>query len=961
MGNFSRVQLLSILILLLLTPFRQSNAQGVVFDDSDSGVLRLSNAVYELGLSAENGAILYLFDKNENSHTTLGSNNECLWGVYETQFTLYEGGCLFEANGSKRFEYEWLPEVNQLVLTYRSSVQDDYVAAEVRLTASDSSWLDLALQIENGWNTPIEYILFPSDLLFESARIEEGILPLLPGVGLNEGFFEDNRTYVASYPAPLFADYTAVSLDTTNLTLYSIANPDKIQPVHIGFIFNGGAPASTVLHHTFEDHVESGSQWQSPTVRLHVGESFVETAVAYRENNQLDQTPSLSEKLGNQYHNVVSAPLLKADMWQLESQLNVTFESYKTEVFPHLPTPALFHPVTFWDGAFDDQYPDLLPTNPSLGTVAELADLFQDAQERGMLVMPYTNPTWWDDEAETTQSLSQTVGIERFAALNRQDEPIYEVYNGKGGYVVSPTSPEVQNALEQSVAEMLNILPSDLLFEDQIGARPPKLDFNAFSEHPTDYVLGWLAHTKKFAAETSLMTEGGYDALLETEAGFHSSILLSQRLGATDDWWGDDQWRPLPIATLMGRDKTLFYQHNLAPQTMTTDEATLSWNSGMGYMLSYDLFDSMFGGGLTDPWLDIVSHFQKEVLAQYAGERVVDFRNIAANVTETTFETTAVITNWHHEPYEVGDSTISPNGMLIQNKNGDFQAGLFSIFAGKSLAEPTYIIQNNEFNALTLWHSSPAEIIFELPLPEGWSEEDSFVLQKLDALGQVVSEAPIRLLDGVLRYTHAGLNSLANVDQYRILNRSIFLQTFYPIAFNQKTFAPDLVVDSLLVGGDTVQLTIVNQGDRPTESGFWVDLYIDPDVAPTAVNQTWDQLGDHGLVWGVSESIPVNGRLTLTLNDAYYAPAQSNPIHIEGGTPIYLQVDSFALGATYGAVLETHEIDGQETNNIIFVTSQQSYNSAYANWAHPSMDNFTPLPSRYVKIKKFLEKESTQI
>ncbi len=55
-------------------------------------------------------------------------------------------------------------------------------------------------------------------------------------------------------------------------------------------------------------------------------------------------------------------------------------------------------------------------------------------------------------------------------------------------------------------------------------------------------------------------------------------------------------WRPYPLATLMTRDKTLFYQHDLAPETMTVDKATLTWNLAYGYMLSYDVSSQYLGG-----------------------------------------------------------------------------------------------------------------------------------------------------------------------------------------------------------------------------------------------------------------------------------------------------------------------------------------------------------------------------
>jgi len=134
--------------------------------------------------------------------------------------------------------------------------------------------------------------------------------------------------------------------------------------------------------------------------------------------------------------------------------------------------------------------------------------------------------------------------------------------------------------------------------------------------------------------------------------------------------------------------------------------------------------------------------------------------------------------------------------------------------------------------------------------------------------------------------------------------------------------APDLVVDNILVTSDSAQVVIKNQGDGPVlpVNAFWVDLYVDPDPIPTAVNQTWDYLCDQGIVWGVTApALPLEpgGTLTLTIGDDYHSENYSYfPGALPPGTPIYVQVDSADVQTTHGAVLEIHEIMGDPYNNI---------------------------------------------
>jgi predicted outer membrane repeat protein len=140
---------------------------------------------------------------------------------------------------------------------------------------------------------------------------------------------------------------------------------------------------------------------------------------------------------------------------------------------------------------------------------------------------------------------------------------------------------------------------------------------------------------------------------------------------------------------------------------------------------------------------------------------------------------------------------------------------------------------------------------------------------------------------------------------------------YLPMLLNEFGQAPDLVVDNLTAGNNTVIVVIKNIGNAPATDAFWVDVYLNPSTTPTQVNQVWQDLSSQGLVWGVTTSIPVDGTLTLTLGDAYYRPDFSN---FEGvltaSTPAYAQVDSVNLQTNYGGVLENHEIKGGAYNNI---------------------------------------------
>lgn len=148
-------------------------------------------------------------------------------------------------------------------------------------------------------------------------------------------------------------------------------------------------------------------------------------------------------------------------------------------------------------------------------------------------------------------------------------------------------------------------------------------------------------------------------------------------------------------------------------------------------------------------------------------------------------------------------------------------------------------------------------------------------------------------------------------------------EIFIPFAPGGYAPAPDLIVTNVEASNTTVSVTIENQGNIATSSGFWVDFYVDPSPAPTEEDQVWQQVAAEGIVWGVNESVGVGQSLTLTFSTApgatnqYYSAVNSLfSGTMAVGTPVYAHVDSSHANTIYGGVLENHEIGGTPYNNI---------------------------------------------
>jgi uncharacterized repeat protein (TIGR01451 family) len=209
-------------------------------------------------------------------------------------------------------------------------------------------------------------------------------------------------------------------------------------------------------------------------------------------------------------------------------------------------------------------------------------------------------------------------------------------------------------------------------------------------------------------------------------------------------------------------------------------------------------------------------------------------------------------------------------------------------------------------------------------LTYGWAQTGGTSVTLSDA----AAESPTFTAPGsatVLTFTLSVTDSLGMADPTPdqvvvTVTEVVTHYVFLPVLANNSFVAPDLVVQSITATGTDVQVVVANQGDAPVTGEFWVEAYVDPDPAPTAVNQPWWDLGDEGIFWGVSQDLlPLDPgeTITLTVGDASYDADYSRVSWpLAAGTPVYAQVDAYDEDTTYGAVLESHEITGAPYNNI---------------------------------------------
>jgi hypothetical protein len=316
---------------------------------------------------------------------------------------------------------------------------------------------------------------------------------------------------------------------------------------------------------------------------------------------------------------------------------------------------------------------------------------------------------------------------------------------------------------------MTQDVPSDLLFEDQIGARPWLFDHNAASPYPNSYIDGWLQHVWTYRGAL-LMTELGFDRLAESETGFHGSVLLPQRFGLTPGWWGD-AWHPYPLAQILARDKVLFYQHDLAPETFTFDKGTLAWNMAFGAMLSYDLVQSSYGGGVASDWVNLVAVFQKHVFSRYAGERITDYASLQPEVTQTSFETFTATANWDdNSSYATAGYVLPPQGALVKKNDGTLVAGVFTGYNGAALsAGDHYLVEERKSDQIIVRQPMGAATSLTIRLLPGWTSATRLEAWAFDKGDRYLGKTAVAVTTVAATFTYERQLAGQAVAYYKIL------------------------------------------------------------------------------------------------------------------------------------------------------------------------------------------------
>lgn len=697
---------------------------GIGFAENQADRIRLWNDThYEFAFRKADGRLLYIVDKTTGGQVSPGN----VYGPWVLRFsngTWLDGASFSTTNPSRLFSYAWDAQQSVLTLTY---VATGTYASQVTITiqATEGPELESTLWISNNSGFEVELLAYPVQLSFQRSQIDAVYVPYLEGMKLLPSFFAGYE-YTARYPGAMFADFAYTDMSLGTFAVFS--DQDLAEPVipATWHILRDDSYAGGVhkYHHDYEMALGAGHQWTSPQIVFSVGSSLAEAMDSYWTRGGFDSLPTLEQKLGaTLFEKLAGAVLLKAGF----AQGGWTFASLQSFV-NNLPVDNLLHIVTFWPNGFDENYPDYLPPNPALGTLADFQSMVSNVRASGHLVMPYTNPTWWDDQSPTLASLG--TGI---VAKDRSGGLIWETYNGHGGYVVSPASPDVIARQDQTRTEFTQTAPCDLMFEDQVGARSaPTYDGNPAAPDPILYAQGLIEVAERSSQALPVMTEGGCDRLTQFESGFCNSHTIGWH------WWPSTTYASYPMAPLWAHENLFFSSHNLAGEVMANDLPLMTYYVSIGYSLTHNV------AALDASWLEVLDTYQKHLIARLVGVGMSSYEYLGTDgQTRTTYDDGTVITaNLTSNNMQVGTHSVAPNGFLVE-KDGNVLGGVATVLHGQPLAGflPHYLVFEYGAYAIKVFQPEGDAGLVPMTRPAAWTDSNRIRAYGVKADGTEISHA----------------------------------------------------------------------------------------------------------------------------------------------------------------------------------------------------------------------------
>lgn len=688
-------------VILLSGVWNDSGGKPEFSERKSEGLLVVTGERYEIAFDASGGGIAYVKEAGRDEALTVG--NEALW------WAILGDDSSLQSGQHESFQYEWNNKERELLFRYGGALEVD---ARFRFVGDDRIYASASLTNETG--QIIKSFRFPYELKLEIAGVRDAMLPMLPGAKLRPAFFRESNSFSDQYPGVMFASYLAMNTEAGHIAMYDLGG-ETIPLTEIGYKHQINDAGRTSMVHNYRTWTQPKEQWSSPEIVLEIGGGYASSMEGYRELNGIDGYDPLAGKLGGDAERIYGLPLYKTDISAIK---DADWDRLTSDFVERMNVNGMIHLVGFQTGGHDENYPDFYPPDSKWGGETKFLQFMKTAKEKGNIVVPYTNMSWWGVSSPTLDRLPTGTELADIVVEKGNGTMMQEDYGPHSGYVANTAHPFFRERTAEEHRKLTETAGFDGIFEDQWGIRNSPYVFNEDIPEGTDPSTAYFQGVRDYFAESNhrMYIEDGTDVLANDSVGFMGSTYLWDLLGYRNKTAGYTDYYPL--SGMLMRDKVMFYQHNLASETMTDDPDMLRWNLAMGYNLSSDFYN-----GVTSPWVDAIGIMQRYVLAGYVDQLVQNYEEVAPNVTRTDFEDRQVYANWDKQSAYVLDpaTSLSPGGYRVESTDGSVTAGNYSRYESLDLDPGEHhLIELREEDAVRVYQPIGSDTTLRVKKGNGW-------------------------------------------------------------------------------------------------------------------------------------------------------------------------------------------------------------------------------------------------
>ncbi|MHA6485453.1 discoidin domain-containing protein [Paenibacillus sp. strain BS8-2] len=722
--------------VILFSGMWQNGELKVKFTERKAqNLLVVTNNRYEVAFDALGGGIAYIKADGEDEPISVG-NDTLWWAILDDDSSIQSG-----QNDS--FVYEWNKKKQELLFQYEGSL-----AVQVTFRFGNDGRIYTAAALSNGTGQTITSFRFPYELKLEKTGIRDAMLPMLPGAKLKSAFFEESNSFSDQYPGVMFAPYLALNTESGHLAVFDLGG-DVTPLTEIGYKNQINDADRTALVHNYKLWTQPDEKWRSPEVVLEVGGGYGETISSYRQLSGIEQYKPLADKLADDAEKFYALPLYKMDISAIK---DANWTRLTSDYIERMNDSGMIHLVGFQTGGHDENYPDFYPPDLKWGGETPFQQFMESARERGNIVVPYTNMSWWGTSSPTFDRLPAGTELADIVVEKENGTMMQEDYGAHSGYVANTGHPFFLERVAEEHRKLTETAGFDGIFEDQWGIRNSPYVYNEAIPEGTDPSTAYFQGVRNYFAQSNhrMYIEDGTDVLANDSVGFMGSTYLWDLLGYRNKTASYTDYYPL--SGMLMRDKVMFFQHNLAGETMTDDPDMLRWNLAMGYNLSTDLYH-----GVMSPWVDAIGIIQRYVLADYVDQLVLSFEEVVPGVTRTDFGTHQVYANWDKGSHYVlnHDVTLSPGGYHVESEDGRVAAGSYSRYEALDLDPGEHhIVEVRERDAIRLYQPIGSDTTLRVKKESGWEHTHAAVF---GADGTRITDLVVQEDDEFVTFDYIGM------------------------------------------------------------------------------------------------------------------------------------------------------------------------------------------------------------